>query len=272
MTVVPWKAHGNEGVVSIAVSKDTGAMAASQAVMIPMPRLTAIMQNIHYAKEGFSSLKDEHPVFDGDQIRALSPKIHRALKRLHDNERVNYRIDRLKGQVFFSQGALYWHFEKINNRRARSVYRFNENTAVLDDETESQTNNSIEEYYWQLVPQSSQSLFRKRPDWIITPVDMEPGHHNAQVVRKQQGHKTARPPAHEEGDTWSRITRIHQLLTQDLINREEYDTKIAALISEYEATHPSIDNRLKFLRSLRDNKYISDDAYAHGKKRLLDAF
>jgi len=268
--ISPWAAHGDEGTVSLTTPKNLDANIVSQTATIPLSRLTAIMKNIRYAKEGLFSAKDELSVFDEDQVWMLSPKIQHALKRLHSGESVNYRIGKLKGQVFFNHGALYWHVEEINQRPARRIYRFNEDSASLDDESESQTNNKLEEDYWRLVPQPGQSLFRKRTDWIVTPVSLEPGYPNEQVVQKQEP-KTARPPTHTHGSVRSRIAKVHGLLTHGLINREDHDEKIDALISEYEALHMSIKSRLEFLRSLRDNQYISDDAYAHGKKRLLDA-
>jgi len=267
--ISPWTVYGDEGTVSLGKMSPFPRV-LSQTAAIPLSRLTVIMKNIRYAREGIFSAKDELSVFDEDQVWMLSPKIQHALKRLHGGEIVNYRIDKLKGQVFFSRGALYWHVEEINHHPAQRIYRFNEDTASLDDELDSQTNNKLEEYYWRLIPQPGQSLFRKRTDWLITPVAPEPGYSGEQVVQKQE-HKASRSPARTHGSVRSRIAKVHDLLVHGLINREDYDEKIDALVSEYESIHVSIKNRLEFLRSLKDNKYLSDDAYAHGKKRLLDA-
>ena len=68
-----------------------------------------------------------------------------------------------------------------------------------------------------------------------------------------------------------RLAKVRRLLTRDLITRQEYGDKTGALISEYESTHPSIGDRLKFLRSLKDKQYIDGDAYTRSKKRLLDS-
>ncbi len=262
--IPPFPVCADEASISVVAAGNPDTTIASQAIDIPASRLVDIMKNIHYVRDGAFSSKNEQPVFENAQMPGMARKIRQMLHRIHNGEAVSYRSKGLRGMVHFSHGALYWHLQEINHRPSYRIYYLSgsgEDEPVNPDDR-------IEEHYWHLTPQTGQSLFKERPDWIITPVSpaLKASHDEITQIRE-----TRQAPGRKAGDILTRILKTRRLLGRDFITRKEYDEKVSSLIAEYESTHPSIEDRMALLHSLWKKRYIDDAAYQRGKKRLLDS-
>jgi len=246
----------------------------AEPVTVAPSRLTAVMSSIDFTVEGFMAEKRKRPVFSEEQIHVLAPMIRRSLQQIRGHRVVDFRTDGLHGRVLHRKGTLYWHFLTINHRPARRIYRLNESTSDLDEEKGDQTDNRVVERYWRLIPSQGQSLYKDRPDWLETPMGTGGSPRSKQTHQQSTAKASpqpARPGAGTGGDLNARMTKLRALLAKGLIDRKDYDDKVASMIEEYESAHPAIEDRLEFLRYLHDAPFISDEVYARHKKRLLDA-
>jgi hypothetical protein len=189
-------------------------------------------------------------------------------------------MGRVKGYVFFSGQQSIWYFANIEGHPAEYTKKIEDESYMLEDpEADSRWSNKVEKSYWELRPQQGQSLHRDRPDWLRVPVKHVSAIQPEKIAQPQQAapaapvHKAApvaAAPTTADAKRELRIERLQKLLSRELITSAEYDEKMVGIITEFNQSHPAIEDQLEFLKRLRDENRISQAIYQPRRQKLLE--
>ncbi len=240
----------------------------SEPVSLNTAQLAAALGSIRYSEESLFSSGDAKPVFSEQQIRRLAPQLQKALSSIKPGEAVAFHQDKTWGAVFFSKGRLIWHLRRIESYPAFDLTIVAEEKAMMDHAITRVPEEDIDVYHWSLVPRQGQVLLRGRPDLLAMPVSTLAGV-TTQPPAPVSGHPAVTSHA-KRPDAAHRIDTLCRLLDKGLIAREEYDGKLASIITEYEAQHPSPEAGLEFLQMLGKKGLISPAMLQRQRKLLLD--
>ncbi len=240
----------------------------SGPVSLSTAQLAAALSSIQYSEESVFSSGDAKPVFSEQQIRRLAPQLQKALANIRPGEAVSFHQDKTWGAVFFSKGRLIWHLRRIESYPAFDLTIVAEERTINSHAITRVPEDDIDVFHWSLVPQQGQVLLRGRPDLLAMPVSALAG------VTTQPPAPVSSHPAvishAKRPDAAHRIDTLRRLLDKGLITRDEYDGKLASIITEYEAQHPSPEAGLEFLQMLGKKGLISPAMLQKQRKLLLD--
>jgi hypothetical protein len=269
----------------------------SKGIQISPASLAAMMKQMRYKKEKrfgdiFSSEEStidriftsgkSIEVFSSTEIQPLSAEISAAASALGAQQVIAFKSEmgRVKGYVFFSGQQSIWYFANIEGHPAEYTKKIEDESYMLDDpEADSRWSNKVEKSYWELRPQQGQSLHQGRPDWLRMPVKHVSATRSKKIAPPQQAispapvHKAtpvAAVPTTADAKRELRIERLQKLLGRELITSAEYDEKMAGIITEFNQSHPAIEDQLEFLTRLRDENRISQIIYQPRRQKLLE--
>ncbi len=241
----------------------------SSGMRISPETIAAMMRKIHYAKEGFFTSDTVIQVFRKYEIPDLSNEISAVSTELKPRHAIAFKTDgaRVRGYIFLSARQAVWHIASIDGRPAQRITNLMEENASLDDSV-SLWENRIEESYWQFTPRQGQTLYRDRPDWLIVPLKHVT---EAKITEKPRRTKLnfSSPAVTNKSSHLSRIEILHRLMSKGLITQADYKGKVLAIIAEYEAANPDIEQRLGLLLQLKEKRWINEGYYQTRKRELL---
>jgi len=245
----------------------------SLPVSLSTAQWVTALGNIQYANDRFLVSGSPKPVFSKQQIQTLAPQIQQALAGIRAGQAVAFQQDKVRGNIFFSNGRLYWYFSRIENDPAFKLTNLAEEDARISNTVESVSEDDIDTSYWRLVPQQDQTLYRNRPDMLAMPVStLAPDTHTfvqpSEPPARIQSHAATIAPDHS--DTAGRIGILHRLLDKELITKDEYRKKLGMIISEYETQHPSPKAGLEFLQMLNKKSLLPPDMLQEQRQQILD--
>jgi len=268
--LAPSPAHAQVSVMKPAAARALIGTGGSRPVSLSVAEWSRALGSIRYTRASFFSSASPEPVFSGKQIQALAPQLARALADIKPGQAAAFRQDKIRGAVFFSNGRLYWHISRIDNKPAFKLTYLAEEEARTNPVIEAVADDDIDRSYWSLTPGPGQSLQRGRPDLLAMPVDaldtMTSG--QPEAAAKVSGKAVA--AAAGKRNAQERIDMLHRLLNKHLITRDEYRGKLETIISEYETRHPSPEAGLEFLHALKQKGQIDADMFQQHRKQLLD--
>jgi len=249
----------------------------SQPVSLSTAQWVKALDSIRYTNETFLTSSGPKPVFSDQQIHILAPQIRQALANIRAGQAVAFHQDKIRGDIFFSGGRLYWYFSYIENEAAFKLTSLAEEDARMSHTVEAIPEEDIDVSYWKLIPQQSQALSRGRPDMLAMPVStLVPDTADTALLPAP---KQSKPPARiqnhpvvmvADADAVSRISTLHRLLGKGLISQDEYRGKLEMIIPKYMAQHPSPEVGLEFLQALDKKGLIAPDMLQKQRKQLLD--
>ncbi len=248
----------------------------SRPVSLSTAQWVQALGDLRYASDGFFASSGPKPVFSDHQIHILAPQIRQALAHIGTGQAVSFHQDKVRGELFFSNGRLYWYFDRIENDAAFKLTPLAEEDARMSYAVEAVPEEDIDVSYWRLLPRKGQTLYRGRPDLLAMPVSMLAAPDTAGTALPPAAKQPGKPPARVQrhpvamADAASRISTLHRLLGKGLISKDEYRGKLEAIIPEYKARHPSPEAGLEFLRVLDRKGLIAPDMLREQRKLLLD--
>ena len=263
----------------------------SKSIQISPASLAAMMKQMRYKKEkqfgeifsseestidGIFSSGRSIEVFSSAEAQALSAEISAAASALGTQQVIAFKSEmgRVKGYVLFSGQQSIWYFASIEGHPAEYIKKVEDESYLLEDpEADSRWSNKVEKSYWELRPQQGQSLHRDRPDWLRVPVKHVSATQPQQAAPAAPVHKVApvaAAPTTADAKRELRIERLQKLLSRELITSAEYDEKMVGIITEFNQSHPAIENQLEFLKRLRDENRISQAIYQPRRQKLLE--
>lgn len=249
----------------------------SQSVSLSTAQWVKALGNIRYADDRFLASSSPKPVFSDQQIHTLAPQIRQVLASIRAGQAVAFHQDKVRGELFFSSGRLYWYFSYIENNAAFKLTSLAEEDARMSHAVEAISEEDLDLSYWRLIPQPGQTLYRGRPDLLAMPIStLTPDTTGAALLPTvKQSKQPARMQSHPvamvaDADAVSRISTLHRLLGKGLISKNEYRGKLEVIISEYKTQHPSPEAGLELLRVLDRKSMISPDMLQKQRKLLLD--
>jgi len=251
----------------------------SQPVSLSTAQWVKALGSIRYTNETFLASRDPKPVFSGQQIHILAPQLRQALASIRAGQAVAFHQDKVRGELFFSSGRLYWYFSHIENGAAFKLTSLAEEDARMSYVVEAIPDEDIDVSYWKLISRQGQTLSRGRPDMLAMPVSTLTPDTTDTVLLSTT--KQSKPPAHiqkrpvvmaddRHHDAMSRINTLHRLLGKGLISKDEYRGKLEMIIPKYMAQHPSPEAGLEFLRVLDKKGLIAPNMLQKQRKQLLD--
>jgi len=228
--------------------------------------------NIRYANDSFLSSHGPEPVFSEQQIRTLAPRIRQVLANIRKGQAVTFHQDKIRGDIFFNRGRLYWYFSYIENDHAFKLTDLAEEDARTSYAIDVIPEDDIDTSYWKLVPRPGQALYRGRPDMLVMPVStLKPDTKRTTFLPKPGTHAQNHAAALSvDRDMAGRIRILHHLLDKDLITKDEYRQKLGMMIAEYETQHPSTEAGLEFLQMLNKKSLIPPDMLREQRQQVLD--
>ncbi len=252
----------------------------SRPVSLGTAQLSNALRSIRYVNENLLDSGNPEPVFSKKQIRTLAPQIQQALAGIRAGQALTFHEGKVRGEIFFSNGSLYWHFSSIENSPAFDLTDLAEEDVRISHAVEATPEENIDVSYWRLVPRQGQALYRSRPDLLAMPVSSLTAD-TASAVPLPEVRQQPEPPAHKQSypvaatgenrpDAATRIDTLQRLLGKTLITRAEYTEKLESIISGYEKRHPSPEAGLEFLRMLDRKSQIAPDMLQKQRKILLD--
>jgi len=239
------------------------------------------LAELRYVGETFLISGDPNAVFSGPQIQMLAPEFEQYFAAIRAGQALIFKTGKIRGEVFFSHGSLYWYFSHINNSPAFDLTVLAKENAMTSDAIESVSEDDIDISYWHLSPRQGQSLYRDRPDMLAMPVSKL----SAAIKAPQSVRQADDLPAHAQAshaplihikadekrtDMVSRIKTLHGFLNKALITQQAYDEKLLAMIDDYEKRYPALEDGLTLLRRLDKQGLIAPDLLRKQQKRLLD--
>ncbi|MDQ6958926.1 MAG: hypothetical protein Q9M24_07450 [Mariprofundaceae bacterium] len=249
----------------------------SRPVSLSTTQWLKALGSIRYTNETFLASSGPKPVFSDQQIHMLAPQIRQALANIRPGQAVAFHQGKIRGDIFFSGGRLYWYFSDIENDAAFKLTELAEEDARMSYAVEAIPDEDIDVSHWELIPQQGQSLYRGRPDLLAMPVStLTPDTMNTALLPAT---KQSQPPARiqnrpvamvADADAVSRISTLHRLLGKGLISKDEYRGKLEIIIPKYMTQHPSPEAGLEFLRVLDKKGLIAPDMLQKQRKQLLD--
>jgi len=251
----------------------------SQPVSLSTAQLSNALRSIRYVNESLLDSGNPSPVFSEKQIHTLAPQIQHTLAGIRPGQALAFHEGKVRGEIFFSNGSLYWHLSSIENSPAFDLTGLAEEDVRTSHAVEATPEENIDVSYWRLVPQQGQALYRDRPDLLAMPVSsLKTDTTNAAPLPEV---KQPEPPVHKQSypvvaagenrpDAATRIDTLQRLLGKTLITRDEYTGKLESIISGYEKQHPSPEAGLEFLRMLDRKGQIAPGLLQKQRKILLD--
>jgi len=276
--ILPSPTHAEVSIMKATPARGLIASDGSQPVSLSAAQWVKALASIRYTNETFLASKGLKPVFSDQQIRTLAPQIRQALANIRAGQAVAFHQDRIRGDIFFSGGRLYWYFRDIENYAAVKLMELAEEDARMSYAVEAIPDEDIDVSHWKLIPQQGQSLYRGRPDLLAMPVStltpdtmdtaLLPTAKQSKPPARIQSHPVAMADDHQ--DAVNRISTLHRLLGKGLISKDEYRGKLEMIISEYETQHPLPEAGLEFFRVLDKKGLIAPDMLQKQRKQLLD--
>jgi len=274
--LAPSLTRAEVSVMKAAPARGLIASDSSQPVSLSTAQWVKALGSIRYTNETFLTSHDPKPVFSGQQIHILAPQLRQALANIRAGQAVAFHQDKVRGEIFFSSGRLYWYFSHIENDAAFKLTSLAEEDARMSYVVEAIPAEDIDVSYWKLVPPQGQALYRGRPDLLamlvstLTPDTTDTALLPATKQSKPPARIQNRPVVMADADATSRISTLHRLLGKGLISKDEYRGKLEMIIPKYMAQHPSPEAGLKFLQALDKKGLIASDMLQKQRKQLLD--
>lgn len=270
----------------------------SKGIQISPASLAAMMKQMRYKKEklfgeifsseesaidGIFTSGKSIEVFSSTEIQVLSAEISAAASALGTQQVIAFKSEmgRVKGYVLFSGPQSIWYLASIEGHPAEYTKKTEDESYLLEDpESDSRWSNKVEKSYWVLRPQQGQALHQDRPDWLRVPVKHISAAQQEKTIQPQQAAPAAAPvhkatpvaaaPTTADAKRELRIERLQKLLGRELITSAEYDEKMVGIITEFNQSHPAIEDQLEFLKRLRDENRISQAIYQPRRQKLLE--
>jgi len=275
--LAPSPTHAEVSIIKAAPARALIGSDGSQPVSLSTAQWVKALGSIRYSNETFLASSGPKPVFSDQQIHILAPQIWQAFASIRAGQALAFHQDKVRGELFFSSGRLYWYFSHIENDAAFKLTELAENDARMNHAVEAIPEEDIDVSYWKLLPQRNQALYRGRPDLLAMPIStLTPDTTDTALTPvarpKPPGHIQSRPivVADDHQDAVSRISTLYRLLGKKLISKDEYREKLEAIIPEYLTQHPSPEAGLEFLRVLDKKGLIAPDMLQKQRKQLLD--
>ncbi len=275
--VAPSPTHAEVNIMKPAPARGLIGSDGSQPVSLSTAQWVKALGSIRYTNETFLASRGPKPVFSDQQIHMLAPQIRQALANIRAGQAVAFYQDKVRGELFFSNGRLYWYFSHIENDAAFKLTSLAEEDARMSHAVEAISEEDIDLSYWRLIPQPGQVLYRSRPDLLAMPVStLTPDTTDAVLLpTAKQSKPPARMQSHPvammaDADAVNRISTLHRLLGKGLISEDEYRGKLEMIISKYETQHPLPEAGLEFLQVLDKKGLIAPDMLQKQRKQLLD--
>jgi len=196
--------------------------------------------SLHY--EELSLLGKKKYVFSSSNVLEITSLITKALNRIKSNKVLHYEVETPSGKttgiIFRAKGNINWRFETINGRNFS-------NTGFAGMNPGSS---------WQLLPKNGQHYHKdhtvlgndQKRNWIIANLDLP--------VQSRRGLKLGL------------LKKISGKSPDPKGPKQKPPT------SSPSNEKGGFEERLQFLKSLRDQKLINDDEYKSKKKELLGQF
>ena len=164
------EAIAEANIVPLRSIMDSGSL-QSGSVRVSPESIAALMQRIHYEKEGLFTSGPPKKLFSKHEVLELSKEIAPLASSLQPQQAIAFVSDmeRVKGYLLFSNHQLLWYISSVERRPAERITHLAEELTTLDD-SDSSWENTIEESYWKLSPQKDQSLYQNKPDWLLTAI------------------------------------------------------------------------------------------------------
>jgi len=273
----PSATHAEVNSIKAGPARDLIGSDGSRPVSLSTAQWVKALGSIQYTNETFLASSGQKPVFSSQQIHTLAPQMRQALANIRTGQAVAFHQDKVRGNIFFSSGRLYWYFSRIENGAAFKLTDLAEEDARMSRTVEAIPEEDIDVSYWKLSPQKGQALSRGRPDMLTMPIStLTPDTTDTALLPAvKQSKPSARVQNHPvamvaDADAISRINTLHHLLSKGLISKDEYRGKLEMIIPKYMAQHPSPEVGLEFLQALDKKGLIAPDMLQKQRKQLLD--
>jgi len=220
--------------------EEVAAMKLDHPFAIEQTQLARHMWNLKY--QPHSLMGEINRVFTKKDVLKTKRLLAKALSKAHPQNIIGFKIDSetgtTVGTVFANKGKLYWKFEEIQGTRHNLTRNYAARYGTA----------------WHLVPQKGQRMFvtgkmlgqKTWENWIIAEVNPAPD----QSTTKNSSGST-------------------QTKKKTLATKQDPGTTTQPPKS---TLNPELEEKLRFLKNLRDQNLIGDEEYNLKRKELLDKY
>jgi len=200
--------------------------------------------------EQLSIFGKKKPVYTKKDVEKISRLLAKAFRRAPPGDIISYEVEtpngKTEGEAFFSDNKINWRFKMI-----RGLSFVNSSSSNVRGTLAG---------LWRLVPQRGQHLHvsdqlfgkKKWENWIVADLNLRPARGRGSNKKSRAVKKRGRPekritqPANKPGGTSSKQPSFKD--------------------------SPELEEKLKFLKNLRQKELIDEKEFERKRKELLDRF